>query len=140
MEPQLAVVEWQITSVFTVSKPVLFLLIVGVGHRSALSRPRSIRHWRLGQSQHRSNSIRTTDVEEHSLGDYPCHLSRPKVHDEKRLLAFDLAGIGSLSFHPGWDSAYVIAEADFERDQLLGIRNVGVIIADGCAELDTCTS
>src|SRR5262249_32185081 len=80
---------------------------------TALPRPRSVRHGHLRHSQHRRDSIGITDVEEHAFGDHARHFPWRKIHDEKSLLAFDLARIGSLPFHPGKNCAPVVAEADF---------------------------
>src|SRR5215472_17876591 len=59
-----------------------------------------------------------------SAGHHRRHFSWRKVHYEKSLFAFDLARICSLLFHPSQNGAPVVAEADFERDQLLRIGTV----------------
>ena len=78
---------------------------------------------RFGYREYRSNSIRVANVKEHALGNHSCHFSWRKIHDKQRLLALDLTRMGTLPFHSSKNRALVVAEVDFERDQLFRIDN-----------------
>src|SRR5438445_1782612 len=65
------------------------------------------------------------DVEEHSFRHNSSHLTRFGIDYEQRLPAFDLPRIGTLVFHPGNDSSFVVAKAYAKLDAVVGIWNIG---------------
>jgi len=90
-----------------------------------LPRSRSIRNWSLRHRQHRLYAIRIADIKQHSFRHNSAHLPRLQIHDEERLLPFQLSRIRSLLFDARDDHARVVAKVYAHLAQLVCIRNVG---------------
>jgi len=68
-----------------------------------------------------SSVIRVANrVGQHAFGDDAAHFARLHVDDEERLASCDFARIGALLLQARDDGPLVVAEADAERDELVG--------------------
>src|SRR6187549_117706 len=85
----------------------------------SLARPRAVGHRPLRCRQHRRDLVGVADVEQHALRHLPGHLARRKIDDEQRLLAFDLADVGTFVFEAGENRTRVIAEIDAQTREFL---------------------
>ena len=68
-----------------------------------LSGAGAVGHCFLGHREHGRDAVRVADVEQHPLRDLARHPPRLHVHDEERLQALDLPGLGALLAQPGED-------------------------------------
>lgn len=88
------------------------------------TRPGTIRYRLFGDDQHRRDSVRVANVQQHPLGQLTEHLLGLQVHDEERLPAHDLSGVFPFLLEAGQDPPSMIAEADSETDEEVGSRHI----------------
>src|SRR5664279_2038381 len=79
---------------------------------------RTVRHWGFRYCEDRPHPVGISNVEKHPFRDDAAHGAMSQVHDEQRLLAYDLLWILSLQLQAGDDGAGVIAEVDPKLHQL----------------------
>src|SRR3954470_6913941 len=88
------------------------------------TRSTAVRDGAFRLRQHRRNAIRVTDVEQHAFRHDASHLPRGEVDYEERLPSDQDVHIRTLFFQASKDRAIVIAEADHELHEFLGVRDV----------------
>ena len=65
-----------------------------------------------------------SEIEQHALRHDAAHFPRLQIDYEQRLPSVDLLRLGALLLHAGENDALVIAEADAELQQLVGVRHI----------------